>query len=123
VAQAENLPWFYKGSEMKDFHAAMDQFGGGSANKEAQQASSSVTWTGLEMFKKALANAPDTVTSQTVIDGLYAIKDETLGGLLPKPYTYQKSMPHALVPCAFVFTIRNGAYEMIQGTTPLCVAD
>jgi branched-chain amino acid transport system substrate-binding protein len=63
---------------------------------------------GLEMFKKAaeLAKLTPGSTSEELIDGLYKVKDETLGGL-SGPITYTRGKPID-VNCYFVARVEGG---------------
>jgi branched-chain amino acid transport system substrate-binding protein len=67
-------------------------------------------WTALELTRKALASAGETVTRQTVFDGLYGLKDENLGGLLPQKVTFTKGTPPAASFCVWLYKLENGNF-------------
>jgi branched-chain amino acid transport system substrate-binding protein len=118
----EAIPWFYQGPENKAFRDAMDKYNGGTANKDWQGDFSTMSWGGLEMVKKAVENAPatDTVTSQTVLDGLYNTKNEDLGKLLPQPVTFSKTAPTSVNKCEYVLEVKDGNFSLPQGLKPVC---
>lgn len=119
----ETLPWFYQGSARNDMTAALDQYGGGASSSQYANDDAGMTWASLEMFKEALRDAPATVTSKTVLDGLYTIKNETLGGLLPQPVTFSQATqaaPRTDPACIFLIEAKNGSWDMPDGTKPVC---
>jgi branched-chain amino acid transport system substrate-binding protein len=118
----QTVPWFYQGPENKDLRDAMDKYNGGTNNKDWQAVYSSVTWGGLEMFKKAVELAKPTgdVTNQTVLNGLYMVKGENLGGLLPNKVTYQQAAPTFVGGCDYILELKDGQFTMPQQLTPLC---
>ena len=78
-------------------------------------------WSGFELFKAAAEAgdlSPDSPPSATV-DGLYKLKDETLGGLAP-PLTFAKGKT-TNNPCYFRQDIKDGKYVAPDGAKPTCV--
>lgn len=67
-------------------------------------------WMSSELFKKAAeaVNLSPTSTSADVFKGIYALKDETLGGAMP-PTTYAKGQP-TFVSCWYDMSVKDGAY-------------
>ncbi|HVU71378.1 MAG TPA: ABC transporter substrate-binding protein [Mycobacteriales bacterium] len=75
-----------------------------------------------ELFKKAVENAgADTVTADTVKQGLYMMQGETLGGLTP-PLTFVKDKP-TLVNAFFTVGIKGGKFVEPNGIKPTAVPD
>jgi len=79
-------------------------------------------WVGGKLFEAAAEKAnlgPDS-TPQDVKDGLYALKDETLGGLAP-PLNFTEGKP-APPTCYFSSKI-DGGKVISEGTEPICLTD
>ena len=77
---------------------------------------------GMELFKKAVEEsgiaAEDDVTSADLKDGLYQLKDETLGGLTP-PLTFTQGRP-TLINCYFKWGIEGGQFVDPDGLETSC---
>ena len=69
----------------------------------------SLTWFIGRLVEKALKGVTpeDEVTSQTVLDGLYAFKGETVDGLSMAKLTYRKTGPQPITACGFVTKVQN----------------
>jgi branched-chain amino acid transport system substrate-binding protein len=104
---------------VKTFTSAMTKFAKGDNWREG---SASYTWVGLELIRKALANAGAAPTRADVLAGLNSIKDDDLGGLVPNKVTFTagKAVPFGGHPCSFVVGIKNGKTIAPNGLTPLC---
>jgi hypothetical protein len=67
------------------------------------------TWNGLEMFRKAMANASDNPTPAEVAENLSKIKDDDLGGLLPQRISYSPvGTPQQPMSCLWGANIVKG---------------
>jgi len=78
-------------------------------------------WVGGKLFEAA-AKAADigpTSTPAEVKAGLYALKNDTLGGIAP-PLTYTKGKPY-FSPCWFSAKIENGTLVSLNGNRPVCL--
>ena len=82
-------------------------------------ASSTQLWTAAKIFERAAAGLADPPDRGKLIDTLYALRNETFGGLT-QPITYNKDAAASRVPCWFVQTISNGAWVAPQGSRPVC---
>jgi branched-chain amino acid transport system substrate-binding protein len=114
-----NAPWFDTSiPAMQDFQTAMKTYDPG-----AQLNSASISaWASGKLFEAAYAatGSPNGVTSSQLMNGLYALHNETLGGLAP-PLTFQKG--HAVVSnCGFIVGIKAGAFTEPQGAKLTCVS-
>jgi branched-chain amino acid transport system substrate-binding protein len=70
-----------------------------------------------KLFEAAVkASGATTVTPETVKQGLYALKSETLGGLTV-PLTYTQGSP-TLFNCFYLSRIKNGQFVYPNGVTP-----
>jgi branched-chain amino acid transport system substrate-binding protein len=117
-----NAPWILDSSPpLKAFHDGMATYAASvTLNGIALQA-----WTSGELFKKAVENAgaparSGPITSQLVLEGLWKMQGETLGGLAPHALTYLQGQPGPLVPCTFMAQIKNGAWTAPIGLDEIC---
>jgi branched-chain amino acid transport system substrate-binding protein len=78
-------------------------------------------WAGDELFQAAAEAAKITPTSTAadVKKGLYALKNETLGGL-SSPLNFTPGKP-AFVPCYFTSQISGGKVAPLNGDKPTCL--
>jgi len=120
VAGAESVaPWFVSSSPAtQEFHAAMKKY----APDTSLNAAASLSWAAGKLFEAAYkaAGSPDKLTTAKILDGLYALKGETLGGLTP-PLTYTKGKA-TTITCGFAVGISDGKYVAPDGLIPSCVS-
>jgi branched-chain amino acid transport system substrate-binding protein len=100
-------PWWSTQQPAQDYKKIMDQYNSGNSY---QDANSSAIWAALEVLHKASASLGATVSPQAVMDSMYTIKDETLGGMLAQPVTFTKGQPSPVVNCMFAFKLENGTF-------------
>ena len=64
----------------------------------------------------------DKPTSQDILNGLWAIKNNTLGGLAPggMAFTFTQNQPTPDKYCIFTIKIQSGKWTAPQGLTPSC---
>jgi branched-chain amino acid transport system substrate-binding protein len=76
-----------------------------------------------KLFEAAVAALPagTAITPQTVKQGLYSLKGETLGGLTP-PLTYTQGKP-TQVNCYFTMGFESGQFTSPAGTKTTCAPD
>jgi branched-chain amino acid transport system substrate-binding protein len=69
----------------------------------------SLTWYIGRLVEKALKDVKptDDVTAQTVLNGLYGFKGETVDGLSMAALTYHKAGPQPVTACGFVTKVEN----------------
>lgn len=110
ISTAGGFPWT-KGDnpEVQKFIDAMTKY----APKYVKERSPNLSagYTGGLMIEKALANASGDVTTQTVLDGLLAFKDETLNGLSMAKLTFNKTGGQPMMPCTFVVEAGNVGFK------------
>jgi branched-chain amino acid transport system substrate-binding protein len=79
-------------------------------------------WVAGKLFEKAVSAAPaGPVSADSIKQGLYSLKDETLGGLAP-PLNFVKG-EIAKINCFFVVGIDNGQWVAPQGNKTTCAPD
>jgi branched-chain amino acid transport system substrate-binding protein len=100
------VPFLANGTPALDeFHAAYRQFTGA----DAPDGPSMFGWASGKLFEAALdavakSARSGTVTNATVFQGLYALKNETLGGLTG-PLNFPEGKPRPIVTCAAAFLV------------------
>ncbi|MDT2003819.1 ABC transporter substrate-binding protein [Rhodococcus opacus] len=108
------FPWWVDDAPVAQYRDVMAEFAPDVPITGTWQTS---TWTGLEMFRRALAgHTVEGLTRRQVIDAYGTIKDETLGGLLPQPVTYTPGEPAPPVSCYWIYSYTGGSgeFENIQ---------
>jgi branched-chain amino acid transport system substrate-binding protein len=107
----------------KKFHDVIAKYAPtlGSAQLPLNSESTQAYVSGI-MFEAAVkASGESEVTADSVKKGLYAFKDETLGGLaVPLNFIPGKASPHN---CYFSFAIDGGKFVEPNGITPKCIPD
>jgi len=103
------------------FNGAMDKYAGG---KNVTGGPATWTWDALQLTAKVLANAPANPTSQDVINGLYALQGETLGGELANALTFtkDKAATPGAHPCGFVMGVQGGKLVAPAGADTICAS-
>jgi branched-chain amino acid transport system substrate-binding protein len=104
----------------KEYQQAKAQYAPRIGDAEGEVAAGA--WAAGKLFEAAVAKSPaGAVTSSSVKTGLYALKDETLGGLTP-PLTFTAGKP-ALVNCYFNIEVTKGKVIAPQGLKTSCSPD
>jgi branched-chain amino acid transport system substrate-binding protein len=102
---------------MVSYRAAIDRYipGGVKASLGA------AAYTDGKMLELIAANFPPEPTSADVLEGLWGLRGETLGGLLP-PITFARDTGHGNTnPCVIPAVIRDGKF--VEGTEWACPPD
>ena len=98
-------PWFLSvTAAQKEFRAAFDRYVGGEP-----AGGDMVGWVAGKLFEAALRGNPAKITGQAVMDGLYALKNESLGGLA-KPLNYVKGKPAPATLCGAIAKIQGNRF-------------
>jgi branched-chain amino acid transport system substrate-binding protein len=118
-----NLPLHDETAEgTKAFHAAVQQYTPDLEKASNYADNSLISWTGFQLFAAAAkaGKIEPGSTGEDVKAGLYALKDETLGGISP-PLTFVKGQP-TLINCYFNESIEGGEWTTPGGTKPVCMS-
>jgi branched-chain amino acid transport system substrate-binding protein len=112
----DGFPWWSKDPQVKAMRAAWKKY---SPGKDYKDSTVTAAWAAFELFRKAMANASDSPTSQEVIDAMYELKDEDLGGLLPQKLTYTPGEPAPFVNCFWLdkYTPKGGM-QVVKTSDP-----
>ena len=81
-------------------------------------ANGGIGWVAAKVFELAARNMPDSPTNEAVLEGLWAIKGNEIGGMT-KPLTYVKGQPAQQTPaCWFANKLEKGGWA---GDTRICL--
>jgi branched-chain amino acid transport system substrate-binding protein len=90
----------------RQFHAAMNHYVPGLfKSDDAQEAT--LIWTAAQLFQTAATNASDPTTSAGILQGLYKIKNDNLGGLVGEPLTFTAGKPASPNHCTWTMAIQH----------------
>jgi branched-chain amino acid transport system substrate-binding protein len=108
--------WFGSSALTKDFTQAYSQ----QFPDDPTDGYSTLGWQAGVVLAKVLENAPATITSQTVIQGLYAQPaGSTFGGWTPA-LTYASGKPATVAACVWYPTLTSGSLAAPKGTAATC---
>jgi branched-chain amino acid transport system substrate-binding protein len=78
-----------------------------------------LAWEAAALLKAAVAHVKGVPTARKIKEGLYSLKNETLGGLVG-PLNYKRGRPHASLTCYWIVRLRNGQLRAPYGTKHTC---
>jgi branched-chain amino acid transport system substrate-binding protein len=116
VGAVGSFPWFITSGS-----PALDEYG--QARKQYFHGTCttfcSLGWADAKLLQKALeGHVSATPTSQDVFNGLWAMHNETLGGLTP-PMTVHKNQPASPITCSYRVVVKDGDWVSPTGMTPV----
>ncbi|HZQ78496.1 MAG TPA: ABC transporter substrate-binding protein [Acidimicrobiia bacterium] len=93
-------------AKMKDYRDAVDRYQPGGEKGDFGAAA----WASGKLLEKAAAGLGDNLTAAALLSGLYGLRNETLGGILP-PLTFPRGRSHADVNlCVVVGRAQGGKF-------------
>ena len=105
------FPYFQTGTPATDeYQRAMTTFGGNLTNGVG----TAVGWTSGKLLEVAGARLPEPPSSVALLQGLWSIRDDTLGGLT-HPLTFVEGGTARRRACWFTLLTRNGAWVSPDG--------
>jgi branched-chain amino acid transport system substrate-binding protein len=109
-------------AQIKAMDQALDTFKPGLLASGDFSPGSSMVWAAGMLFEAAAraGHLGDNPTPAQVLDGLYALKGETLGGLTA-PLTFTKGQPTSL-KCWFYYQVKDNKFTNPFGATPTCAS-
>jgi branched-chain amino acid transport system substrate-binding protein len=117
------FPWWVHAAPVKQFLSVMKTYAAG-FNYYGDPGSTSV-WAALQVLAQALrkgTTASRPVTAANVFTGLYALKGDTLDGLLSQPINFTAGQPSPHFSCGWVYRYENGNFTSIPGgLKPTCL--
>jgi branched-chain amino acid transport system substrate-binding protein len=112
---SDGFPWTGNYPETATYHQAMS-----AAGATAQNGNTADTWMALTMFEEAAKNVGADPTSQDILNGLYAIQNNNLGGILPGPVSYSKGQEPREEDCYYVMMSGNHQWQSTNGMKGYC---
>jgi branched-chain amino acid transport system substrate-binding protein len=110
------LPWFATSNPgIVEFQNVLRQFAPGLR----PDAASVTGWVSAKLIERATKNLSDPPTSQSILDGLWSIKDDDLGGLT-SPLTFTRDQNAAPVLCYWIAQIKGGQWISPNGGRRTC---
>lgn len=100
------------------YRAALSKYASKSIGGDLDNSFMEVAWLQGQLVSAAATHVTGAITSQSLKQGLYALKAETLGGMI-QPVTYTPDKPTVL-PCYFSWSIEGGAYTAVNGDKYMC---
>ena len=115
VAAAQDFPWMVDTPATAQFHQAVQQY----APNLRLSGAATVAWASGMMLAKAIAHVGPHPTPQDFLEGLWTMRNETLGGLIP-PLTYVRNGPALPVQCFYVIELKGGRFSAPSGDAYSC---
>jgi branched-chain amino acid transport system substrate-binding protein len=109
-----NVPWMLKTPALSAFHSAV----GNLVNTATSPYTVESTWAAAVLFQTAAAHVGATVTAQDIMNGLYTLNNNTLGGLAP-PLTFTSGKA-TTISCMYVVSIKHGKFVAPKGAKAQC---
>jgi len=98
-----------------EFNQAMARYLPGTSIKGVH----AVGWTSAKLFERGAARLAEPPTAESLLQGLWAITDDDLGGLT-QPLTFNPDRPAAQVACWFTSTIKGNKLTAVGGGRRSC---
>ena len=105
----------------KAYRAALSKYVPGVAGKSSDNSWSAFAWASAQLVAAAAKATTGSITASSITAGFYALKDETLGGMV-QPLNYTKGKPTDLT-CYYIWKISGG--KLVSGSDgdkPTCVS-
>jgi branched-chain amino acid transport system substrate-binding protein len=116
------FPWFLRSGSpaIVEYAQALQQY----APKQAADGVGflSWSWVSAKLIEKAAQHVSDKPTSQDILNGLWSMRGETLGGLLPgrAARTFIRNQPTPETFCTYRARIQGGRWVAPDGLNPTC---
>jgi branched-chain amino acid transport system substrate-binding protein len=116
VIGAVTVPWFFTDNPgVVEYQSTLKQYGPGVPINPA----SLIGWVSAKLFELATRRLPEPPTSQGILEGLWSIKDNDLGGLTgPLTFTRGENAPKKY--CYWLVQIKDGQYTTPNGAQRSC---
>jgi len=121
VASLISFPWFARsGAGIDEYVQALQKY----APKllDGGVDFQSAAWVAGKTFERAAANVSDHPTAQEILEGLWSMRNESLGGLLVArtQRTFNRGQPTPDTFCVYLARVEGGKWSAPNGTTPVC---
>jgi branched-chain amino acid transport system substrate-binding protein len=110
------FPWMLSSGPPANYARAIATF----APNLNTSGTTAAVWGSGELVQAASRTLPlGQVATKDILDGLYALKGETLGGLAP-PLTFRRGQPPAPFNCYYTISLAHGAFDTPSGLQAAC---
>ena len=119
IAQTPAFPWFLRAGNpgVEEYAAALAKY---APNRLTNgNTFMSWAWASAKLFEKAAQNVSDKPTSQDILNALWSMKGENLGGLIP-PRTFVRDKPTPETYCTYEGRVQGGKWVAPQGLALAC---
>ena len=106
--------WFGDQPNHKDFIEALKQY-----TKTEPDGFATRAWQAALLFGAAAANVSDNPTAAEVLEGLYSLKGETLGGW-SVPLTFARGKGNSIGTCDWIAQVKDSKLTAPFGYDPVC---
>jgi branched-chain amino acid transport system substrate-binding protein len=122
VANTPTFPWFMRSGNpgIDEMVAALRTYAPARLTKS--NIFMSEAWISAKLFEKAAQNVGAKPTAAEILEGLWAMKGETLGGLTagPAARTFNRGQPTGETFCVYDTKLVRGKWTAPSGLTPIC---
>jgi branched-chain amino acid transport system substrate-binding protein len=122
IAVTTNFPWFVRSGSpaIQEYVDALKKYAPSLLGQSNAYVSGG--WLSAKVFEVAAAHASDKPSSQDILEGLYAMRGETVGGLAPGrlALTFNRGQPTPPVYCVIPTRLVHSTWTAPQGVTPSC---
>jgi len=119
IAMTPTFPWFLRSGNpgVEEYAAAIAKY----APDRMTNGNTfmSWAWASAKLFEKAAQHVSDTPTSQDILNALWSMNGETLGGLVP-PRTFVRNQATPETYCTYEGVVQGGKWVAPLGLQPLC---
>ena len=122
IAVSSVFPWFLRSASpaIDEYVAAFQKY----APARLARGSLFVPegWVSAKLLEKAAEKVGDKPTSENILEGLWSMNGETLGGLLPgrMARTFRRDQPTPESYCVFDTRLTGGRWTAPSGLEPIC---
>jgi branched-chain amino acid transport system substrate-binding protein len=114
IGGVHSLPWFNTANPlMKEFQDVLRKHAAGVAPSPATASG----WATAKLFEYATWNISEPPTSQSILEGLWTIQNNDIGGLV-EPVTYVKGQPSKELTCFWAPSVQKGRW--VGGDRRIC---
>ena len=119
IAMTPQFPWF-----LRSDNPAVQEYAAALAKYAPDRMTTGNTfmawaWASAKLFELAAQHVSDKPTSQDILNALWSMHGETLGGLVP-PRTFTRNQPTPETYCTYEGVVQGGKWTAPLGLQPLC---
>ena len=117
VGPSTVFPWFQSGTPATDEYQRVMQTFGKSVRRGVGLATG---WVTAKLFEKAGSSLPEPPTSESILRGLWALRNDDLGGIT-QPLTFNENQLASPMICFWTLRTKGGSWTNVAGGRRHCV--